>query len=299
MDDWEQDGFGIDTLGDAPGSTSNGNISIPANNNEQEDDSDLDKVEDTKKHKRSIMRAIGAVTLGVGKQAAVGVLRGVHPLRFAGKLAAGATAATAGLLIGTASGDPSKAFQYTTAGAMGGSALASSLSGRKGLDAETIRQEAEMAYFGSDYKAELIRRQKQEFQTNSENINYLRQVMGVSHSEAKQILETTGSECFDNGITDIKDVATIHQLTHQKDKKDEMTFKKAAAARTYAKRRLGGVDADQMTQDTVEEYKKRWTREFRDRYNISEQDARELADKSFDAAIRFNKTYNGLTKFSE
>ena len=302
MDEWEHDGFGIDNLGDGPqnpGSIRISGVTTEERNADQQEEEDAEENDSGKEHKRSIMRAIGVATLGVGKQAAIGVLTGVHPLRFAGKVAAGATAATAGLLIGTASGDPSKAFQYTTAGAMAGSALANSLSGRPGLDTEKVKEEYEMAYYGPDYKEKLIEKQKDEFKTSSENINYLRQVMGVTHKEARDILESTGSECFDNGITDIKDIATIHQLTHPKDKKDKMSFKKAAAARTYAKRRLGGADVDQMTEDTVEEYKKRWTREFKDRYKISQKDARNLAEKSFDAAIKFNKTYSGLTKFSK
>ena len=288
-EDWDHDGFGSENLGDGP------EVANVGTTGDSVEEKTTDSGNDSKKeHKRSIMRAIGVASLGVGKQAAAGILRGVHPLRFAGKVAAGATAATAGLLIGTASGDPTKAFQYTTAGAMAGSAFANSLSGGKGLDTEKIKQDYEMAYYGPDYKEKLIQRQKKEFQTSSENISYLQQVMGVSHSQARQILESTGSQCFDNGITDIKDVATIHKLTHANS--DAMSFKKAAAARTYAKRRLGGADADQMTDDKVREYQARWAKEFEERYKISREQANDLAKKSFDAAVKFNKTYSGLTK---
>ena len=290
-EDWDHDGFGSANLGDGPEIASS---EAPETSSDQVAGNSESGAEE--KNKRHIWRAIGVASLGVGRQAAAGVLRGIHPLRLAGKVAAGATAATAGLLIGTASGDPSKAFQYTTAGAMAGSAFASSLSGRKGLDAEKIRQEAEMAYFGPEYKAKLIERQKKEFQTSSQNISYLQQVMGVSHSEAKQILESTGSDCFNNGITDIKDVATIHKLMYPNGSKKEMEFGKAAAARTYAKRRLGGADASQMTDDKVREYQARWAKEFEERYNISRQKADELAKKAFEAAADYNKKYSDLTK---
>lgn len=250
-----------------------------------------------KKPKRHIMRAVGTATLGVGKQALAGALRGVHPLRLAGKIAAGATVGTAGLLLGVASGDPSKAFQYTTAGAIAGSSLAESLSSRK-TNMNGVLEDAKRSYYGEDYsnvqKQKIMEAQRQNLQS-SDNVNYLMEMMSVDRTQAKDILETTGSDCFDTGITKVEDIAAIHQLTHGE---DAMSFEKAVAARAYAQKRLGGADTEQMTADKVQEYKKRWASEFKDRYkNLNDKQAQDLANQAFQSAIRFNKAKSSLTKF--
>jgi hypothetical protein len=241
------------------------------------------------KRRQRIKGATGAVLSSTGRQLAGKVLTGVHPLKWAGQLALGATAATAGLLFGVASGDASKAFQYTTAGAVAGNAMAKSLSGRQVLDAQQLKEEAQIGYYGEDYKNKVIEDQRKAFQRDISNINYLRKTMGVGKDEAKEILATTGGQCFDNGITSIEDIATIHKLTNGDDR---MSFNQAVAARNYAKKRLPS-DPDQMTEDTKSQYIARWERE----YDLAGYaDANGLAKKSFDLAIRFNKAQSGLTK---
>ena len=241
------------------------------------------------KRKQRIKGATGAVLTSAGRQIAAGALRGIHPLKWAGRIATGATAATAGLLLGVASGDPTKALQYTTAGAVAGNALAKSFSGAQVFDAQKLKEEAEIGYYGADYKKKVIDDQRKAFQKDASNINYLRQTMGVGKEEAKEILATTGGQCFDNGITSIEDIATIHKLTNGEDR---LSFNQAVAARNYAKKRLPS-DPDQMTADSVREYKKRWQREYE---SAGYANADELAQKSFDLAIRFNKAQSGLTK---
>lgn len=288
--EWEDNG-GFESLGEE---TSNTGVNAAEEEQSEEELSTSDSDDDEGDGKRHIFRAIGTATLGAGKQAAVGVLTGIHPLKLGARIAGAEAAGLMGLAIGVASGDPSKAFQYTTGAAMAGSSLAGSLMDSNGGDLEKIKQDTQMAYYGSDYKKHMIEKQKEEFLSNGENINYLRQVLGVSHSDAKKILEETGGQCFDNGITDIKDVAAMHKLTH--DGRDSMTFEKASAARTYAKKRLGGAEIDQMTSKQVSEYQRRWSKEFQERYNITEAQANKLARQSFDAAIKFNKASSGLTK---
>ncbi len=244
---------------------------------------------------RRIGRAVGSVMLAGGKQMAVGALRGIHPLRLAGRVATAATLGTAGLLLGTASGDPTKAFQYTTAGIVGGNALAKSLSGRG--NTKQLAEEAKMAYYGPEYKEKVIEERKKAFQRSQENINYLRQTMGVTRAEAEQILETTGGDCFDKGITDIKDVATIHKLTKNEDASKRMSFEKAMAARKYAKTRLGGADMSSMDQQRVEQYKARWQQEFMQAGYDYNQSIR-LANKAWDSAAEFDKVQSGLEKKS-
>lgn len=288
--EWEDNG-GFESLGEE---TPNTGVNAAEEEQGEEEFSASESDDDEGDGKRHIWRAIGTATLGAGKQAAVGVLTGIHPLKLGARIAGAEAAGLMGLAIGVASGDPSKAFQYTTGAAMAGSSLAGSLMDSNGGDLEKIKQDTQMAYYGSDYKKHMIEKQKEEFLSSGENINYLRQVLGVSHSDAKKILEETGGKCFDNGITDIKDVAAMHKLTH--DGRDSMTFEKASAARTYAKKRLGGAEIDQMTSKQVSEYQRRWSKEFQERYNITEAQANKLARQSFDAAIKFNKASSGLTK---
>lgn len=249
----------------------------------------------TTKKKRSIGRAVGAAFKSGGKQAAVGILRGTHPFKFFGKAALGATVGTAGLLLGVASGDPNKAFQYTTAGIAAGSGLASSLSSNKLFDGEGIKQETEMAYFGEDYKAHVIEKKKKQFIKDRNNINYLRMTLGVTDGQAKDLLDNVGAQCFDNGITNIEDIATICRLTDST-QEDHMTFNQAVAARKYAKRRLPS-DPDMMTEKQVREFRARWAQEYKNKYkDLSDAQAQEMANKSFDLAIRFNNTQSSLTK---
>ncbi len=279
--DWDHDGFGADYAGETP------EIEAPAQGNIADDDADTD-TEEAESH-RSIKGAIGAALLGTGKQVAGSVLRGIHPLKLAGKIATGATAATAGLLLGIASGDPNKAFQYTTAGAVAGSALAGSLSGGTLIDTEKLKEDVDMAYYGEDYKKHLLEKEKKAFEKNKESISYLKQTMGVSEERAKQILSSTGAQCFNQGITNIEDIATIHQLTTGG---DSVSFNQAVAARHYAKKRLPS-DIDQLTEEKKAKYRATWKKEYEQAgYSNSE----ELARKTYDLAIRFNKTQSGLTK---
>lgn len=250
------------------------------------------------KRKPSIWRAVGAVTANGGKQLAVGALRGIHPMKLAGKAFAGATVGTAGLLLGITSGDANKAFQYTTTGVALGTSLANNLSKNKILDLDELKEEAEMAYYGDEYKEKVSEREKEKFQNKEANIQYIRKTLGESEKGAKEILETTGARCFNNGITNIEDVVTIHKLTSEPGEDGKtMSFEYAVAARDYAKKRLPS-NPESMTGKKIKEHKVRWANEFKERYGeqITEEEANEFAEKSYKAAIRFNKTMSGLTK---
>ena len=251
-------------------------------------------VEQTKRDKAKRIKGVAKVlAVGAGKQVLAGTLRGIRPDRLAGKLVGGTAAATSGLLLGVASGDPTKAFQYTTGGAVAGSALAESFADNKLLDGKELLDEAEMAYWGDDYKEHIIEKQKEEFQNNSANIAYIRKTTGASEKEAEDILETTGGYCFDHGITNVEDITAIHQhITGD----NHISLEKALAAREYAHKRLPS-DTDKMTAKAIKEHKDRWAQEYKERFtHLSDAQAHALADESFNLAIRFNKTKSGLTK---
>jgi len=295
-EDWDHDGFNPNNVGEGPA------VDISQSDTPEADAQPADtsydnlinpdvseqKTPGSDSKRKRIARAIGTAALGVGKQAAVGVLTGIHPLRLAGKIAAGATVGTAGLLLGVASGDPSKAFQYTTAGAMAGSALANSLSGGKPI---VDSEELEMAYYGEDYKQHLVEKQQKEFEKDPRNINYIRQTLGKSEKEAKEILSTTGVECFQKGITDVQDIATIHKMTKESGR-DNITLNQAMAARHYAKKRLPS-NIDELTGQKQDEYRKTFIKEYA---QAGYQNATDLGNKTFDLAIKFNSAQSNLTK---
>jgi len=266
--------------------------------------------ENEKERKRRIRRNVAkSIAKGVGKQLAIKALKGAHPIRTIGKLATGATAATAGMLLGVASGEPSKVFQYTTGGAVAGAALADSLSKRKKLlDVDQIYKDAEMAYYEDGYKRHKLEQQKEAFLKNKDNINYLRQTTGVSEQEARDILKSTGAQCFDNGITNIEDIATIHRLEENKG----WTFEKSVAARDYAEKRLPS-DPDKMTAKSIREHKAKWAEEFKEKMmknnninsfeNLSKAEQEKLeaasvrfADRAFSIARDYSKEKAGLVK---
>lgn len=248
----------------------------------------------TSRNKHSIKGAVGAVALGLGKQAATGILKGVHPINFAGKLAAGTLAGAAGLAVGIASGDPNKVFQYTTAGAVAGTSFANALSNSKGIDTDDLKEDAEQAYYGEDYQKKLLEREREKFKRDTENLEYLRKTLKLKNTkEARQVMESTGARCYDNGITSIEDIATIHRLTTEGQNGNKpMSFNYAVAARNYATKRLPS-DTDTMDADKIKKYKARWKKEFEDK---GYKNAEKLSNDAWEAAIRFNKARSGLTK---
>lgn len=253
----------------------------------------VDPAGNSNKKKRHIFRAVGTVTAGVGKQAVAGVLRGVHPVRMFGKAMAGATGLAAGGLLGIATGDPNKVLQYSGIGGGAAMKFAGSLP-NKNIISDDLKEKAKMSFYGDDYQEVMQEKKKEQLAKNDEYINYIKQTMSVNTKQAKEILETTGSQCFDNGIEDIEDIATIHELTHSGS--DSMSFEKAVAGRSYAKKRLAGADIDSMTPDKIKKYKDRWKDEFKAKYNFDDATAGRYADEAFNTAIRFNNTKSSLTK---
>jgi len=140
-------------------------------------------------------------------------------LRGATGIATGTFLGMAGLALGIASGDPSKALQYTSAGAIGGWGIGRGVAGRVAnavtVDKGKMKDEWELSYYGADYKKHKLKEQKKEFAKDENNISYIRKTLGVSRGEAIDILETTGAECLDSGIDKVEDVATVHIFTQE------------------------------------------------------------------------------------
>ena len=275
---------------------------------EEEESATENSDEENSENKRSIWRAVGAVSLGVGRQVATSALKGIHPGRLLGRIVGATAAGAAGLALGVASGDPSKAFQNTVAAGVAGSSLAKALSNASAIDGASLQDDMLEAYYGKEYKDYLVEQEKKEFLNDRENIKYLRKTLELkSDDEAKEIMRTTGEECYNNNITDIADIAAIHKLKNPKkgSGKEEMTFEQAVSARYYAVKRLPG-DPDTMTGDKIDRYKLGWANEyikegytasFKEKgYEKEEDYAAYLANKTWDMATEFSKAKSSLTK---
>ena len=140
-------------------------------------------------------------------------------LRGGAGLATGTFWGMAGLALAIASGDPSKLLQYTSAGAVGGWGIGKGVGGRVAnafsVDRNKVIEESKMAYYGENYKKAKLEEQKILFAKDENNISYLQKTLGVSRSDAIDILETTGATCLDSGIDNVEDVATMHLFNQE------------------------------------------------------------------------------------
>ena len=215
---------------------------------------------------KSVGATIGSYSRAMGNKAWKRIKKG-RPIRA---LASGAlglvgagTLGTLGLALGIASGDASKAFQYTTASVAGGFVLGKGVGGAVvdtlSVNGNAIRDDVELEWYGDDYKKVKLEQQKREFIKDENNLNYLRKTLGVTRQEAKRILENFGSTCIDSGITKIEDVAAIRELTETQGVSvaDAITLKKFS-------NRLP-TDINKMSASKIEGHRKQFQKEIEDK----------------------------------
>ena len=138
----------------------------------------------------------------------------IHPIKTAGKLAAGAAGAAAlgmaGLALGVTSGDPTKAAQYTAGAMFGGYKAATGGYDvvSNSLEIEGVGEAAQRAYYGSDeaYDEHQQEKYKREFQRNEKNMLELEMRYG---RDAGRIMKNDVPQLLDNGIYDMKDITAI------------------------------------------------------------------------------------------
>ncbi len=228
----------------------------------------------------------------MARQLGIQALEGAQGLgKKAVKMAGGLTAATGAALLSMPGGELNKLAQNTAIGYSAGASFANSLLDENSrIDMEAVEREADMAAEGENYKNAVIEKENENIRLNPANINYLRQTMGISREEARDIMDTTGEKCISNGIKEVEDIATIHKLTTGD---NAISFNMAVAAREYAQKRLPS-DTDKMTAKSINQHKERWKNEYILKgYGERSQ---ELAERSFDLAIRYNKAKSSLTK---
>ena len=165
-----------------------------------------------------------------------------HPLKFAGDLAKGAArlegtlaGATLGAAIATAGGeDATKMVQDMAIGGAAGGALAGAVVDDIHFSNEMI-EDYEKAYYGENYAEHVIEERRKAFRENEEYIKYLMLAMPElkSEEEAQEIIDTTGLECFDQGIENIEDVASIERAKRRKNMTTNQAITACKDAKNY------------------------------------------------------------------
>lgn len=217
-----------------------------------------------------------------------------RPIRALARGVAGVYGAAAfgmaGMALGVASGDPSKAFQYGTAGIAGGYSAGKGIAGSAvdamTVDGSKVQDEMDMAWYGEEYKQKQLEREKESFAKNEKNIDYLRKTMNVSRSRAQEILRETGGQCLDSGVTDIADVAAIQKMSEA-----GVDIDQAIAAQRF--NQYLPSDLDKMGEKERNDHLARWEKEYmQDGY----ENPRALAERSMELAEQFNKAKSSLKK---
>ena len=149
--------------------------------------------------------------------------------RGAAGIYGGALLGMAGVALGVTSGDPSKAFQYGTAGATGGYHLGKGVAGTAmnvaHINTKQAYDEMLLAYHGKNKYIELKNEAEILKKANDpDNIWKFRQLTGVSRSEAIEILRgDVGRKCHDAQFTKMEDYAAVYTAS-KKDKNRKFNY---------------------------------------------------------------------------
>ena len=196
---------------------------------------------------------------------------------------------TAAVTIGAATGDPSKTLQYTTTGITGGYSVGKGITARAteaiSVDAKELRKEAELAWYGEDYKREKYEEQVEDDLMSSANIDYLRMVFGCNREEATDFLANDGRECYNSGIRDVADMAAIRAQQI----KNGISLNEGIAA-TKLKNNLQ-QKIKNMSDKKLDEYKQTYARNFAERIrkanpSLSDKEVKNAAEAYADNTIR-------------
>ena len=160
---------------------------------------------------------------------------GKKAIRTAGGVALGGVAATAGLAMGVASGDPSKAAQYAFTGALGGYKTGGTVIDDLGdtLGVAGTVETANRAYYGDEEK----QRQKyiKEKQNDFDFQNRMIKAMNGDEKKAKQVINDVFPTCAEYGFVEPEEVSAIHNMVDKEgyDTKEALAW--AQKAKKYGK----------------------------------------------------------------
>ncbi len=207
--------------------------------------------------KKAITRAGRMYSDGMGNKIANKVNNahlGRRAIRIAGGAALGAAAGTVGVVAGIASGDPSKAFQYTTAGIAAGYKAGSGVGNKianipKSLSVEGVGKKFKEEYYGKKvYQDKQIEKATKEKQHDLELKYKLEDEYGKEI--AKKYMKNFIPEVTKYGIDDNKTIAAMIEMQEKKG----YTEKETIAAALISERDLDGRDYNTRSGKTKKEF---------------------------------------------
>ena len=222
-------------------------------------------------------------TRGLSKKAKNSI-RNLHPLRAATGVLSSAAFATAGGIVGLTSGDASKAFQYATAGAVGGYGFGKSAAANIGnaLEVDGVKEEMEREYYGSTEEYEEAQKEKyvKQMKRDEDTIRALRQNLNMNDGQVRELMESDFIDSYiDAGMTDVDDMIIGYQM-----EKEKGFSRNESIAGIKQAKRFG--DMSNMDEEKVERIKRRISSDFarNERVKKEKRDPDALADKTFNIA---------------
>lgn len=267
--------------------------------NNSQNDNINNSVKDDKKDKRKIKKRSYASAIGTGLKyygkgmaknvanAAKNKVKNAHPLRFAAGMTAGATFGMMGLAAGIASGDLSKAAQYTTAAATGGYKFGRSTAEAMGSFApKNVKDIAERSMYATDDEYIEVKQQQyiRDFQKNDKNKFELERKYGKE--ESKRIMKEDVPILMQNGITNMEDIKAVEDLVKDKDAEKITTIEKAIATKNMADR-VGNTE--KMKDDDVEKWRKTLKKDYDNSEKWKDRDTEEMSTEAMKAIRAYNR----------
>ena len=202
-----------------------------------------------------------------------GLVKGT--LRTAAGIGTAATVATAGGIIGIASGDPTKAAQYMVTGAAGGYAA-----GKAGMNAVTnaVTIPGAMDAMTEGHKE---KKEKRKFMKNEENLSKIEEKFNVDRKEAKKIMKEDFGEYYDAGIKNMKSAMATYDL-----EKELGNRQQAITTALYNDKVLEGRDTRNMPKEKRKEHQDRMASKLKEN---GSQNPQEDTNKIFKNLDRYNK----------
>ncbi len=118
----------------------------------------------------------------------------------------GGTLGTAGIAVGAASGDPSKAFKYASAGAVAGYYGANHYGDKAAKAAGNLAQSSKVAFWGTDIKKIEQDEFDKEFKTSAKNLDTLTRTLGTREKAREAIRKGHVQAFLNQGITDTEKI---------------------------------------------------------------------------------------------
>ena len=216
-------------------------------------------------------------------------VRNFHPvkrgIRVAGGLATGAVAGGLGLAAGIVSGDPSKAFQYTAAGAMGGYKLGKNTtnSAVNTLKVEGTKEAFEKEYYGKDeYQDRQIQKNVKEMKRDNELRMKLEEKLG-SKEKAKKYIEEEIPEYIKYGISDKNTIIAMTQLQEKGMERNE-----AISAALISEKYLDNKDSNSLSQKSSKEFRDTINRDGEKR-NLHGKDLEKFSNNVIESIGKLDK----------